>query len=255
MLGKDWDTKLHLMAGLDPEATENQARADEKLAKFNKHRTALLEILREAYDRGPKRQAFNVDYAWSNMQFIAITYIEGQTTKQQKMSPAERAACFRAIGDTLTKARRMIAKAMGSVDLAADLTWGWWEVKGGKADAETQFVLSPHVKKEFVKAFRTVAALEMGAIRAGEWAHRKRGRPKGTSVFAPEYIDDLAQLYKENTGLKPGAGHGAFANYVRTFLEAVSRSLDHDSVVESIKAARRRALARRVKWAPSAFED
>jgi hypothetical protein len=99
------------------------------------------------------------------------------------------------------------------------------------------------------------------------YEQRSRGRP---AILPRNEIWQLAALYRDSTGLIPGAGDGPFAEFVVEVLIAqgrynydgkkdkrVSGKIKHGGVVDGIKAARQWALtdlaARR--WGPSPFDE
>jgi hypothetical protein len=71
------------------------------------------------------------------------------------------------------------------------------------------------------------------------------------------FIEGLAGVYQNSTGVKPGAGEGPFARFVYEFLTAVGRgNIEYESVIDAIKDARARARMRPAggRWGPSPFD-
>jgi hypothetical protein len=87
----------------------------------------------------------------------------------------------------------------------------------------------------------SLATLEKVARRAANEAHKKPGRPKGSSVLPPCYIDALEEVYQESTGLKPEARRKSFAGFVYAFLAAIGQAnISEDYVVKPARMARSR---------------
>jgi hypothetical protein len=91
------------------------------------------------------------------------------------------------------------------------------------------------------KALANLVILETAARRAASAVRTERGRPKGDSVLPPEYINELARVFLNSTGLKYDASDRLFAQFVRSFLVAIGRASDRSDeyAVDSIKYARR----------------
>jgi hypothetical protein len=72
-------------------------------------------------------------------------------------------------------------------------------------------------------------------------------------------IWNLAVVYRDSTGVIPGACEGPFAEFVEKVLIAAGRpdEIEYGSIVEAIKGARRWALIHPVarKWGPSPFDE
>jgi hypothetical protein len=67
----------------------------------------------------------------------------------------------------------------------------------------------------------------------------RAGKP---AILPKNYISALAGVYRANTGREPGASHGPFSRFVKTFLVALHPSYKNvrlDSLIEAIKAVRR----------------
>lgn len=254
---KLWDGVIEIEAPvLDADTQAFKAALGALIAKFCGHGEVLLSPLRDAYDRGPKAQPFDADKASTDIAALAYLYYARERVKREAMSAADREARCRAIADALRTARNKIEEAMTNPDLANDLTWAWWEGTSEYVDTAGQSVDLLYIEREFEKVVKGLAALQAGAIRAAGDAHKGRGRPRGTSVLPQSYIIALAGLYRDHTGLQPGAGEGPFARFVCAFLAALGRNyIAETTVIDAIKDARARALANPSKWGPSPFDD
>ena len=240
----------------DPSTEAFLAAIEEQLTKFCQHKEVLLSHLENAYDRGPKAEPFDKDKSWSQIERLAYIQCYAQRINQQAMGAAERRTRYREIADVLTRARSMIEDAMRSPDLADDLIGSWWHGTTEYAEAGGRFVDLLYIEREFEKVTKGLAALEEAAARASDGAQQGPGRPRGSSVLLPAYIRPLADLYRNCTGLKPGAGQGPFARFVGAYVTAIGLGRIEDaSLVDIIKHVRARARMNRSKWVPSPFED
>lgn len=216
------------------------AEIEKLLLQFGNHKEPLLSLLCNAYDGDSKAAPFDTDRAWHDIKSMAHFYFTQEMVKREAISNAEREARCRKIAESLGRARNMIDDAMRAPDLANDLIWGWWggTSESAEAWAEVKNVEPLYIKRQFEKLLEGLAALEAGAVRAADGAHKGRGRPRGTSVLPPDYIIALAAVYRSSTGSKPGAGDGPFAKFVMEFLTALRRNIEYESVIDAIQDAR-----------------
>jgi hypothetical protein len=243
-----------LAAPIHDVGTESFKRIIESsLAQFDSHKEKLIEILRKAHGAA-KPTPFNADLAWSRIQGLAHQYYAREQVKRWGMSAADREARCRKIAEALGRARGMIDKAIDTPALANDLICGWWEGTSEFSDAAGGFVDSLHIQHEFEKALESLTALHTGAVRAASGAHKGRGRPRGSAVLPPDYIDALALVYRNSTGSKPGAGDGPFAKFVQRFLSAMGRRVTKAHVIDTIKGVRKHSLKNPASE-PSPFDD
>jgi hypothetical protein len=221
---------------------------------FDRHKEALLAMLRNDYERGPKAEPFDANRSWRGLTSLAGTYLWEGMAKKELMPAAEQVARLRELEKIFGKARVMADKAMQD-DVGAALCTSWWEGTSEYAEALGRFVDLLDIDREFEKVVAILAALETAAIRAASNLPTGRGRPKGTAILPRGYIEALAVGYRDWTGLKPGAGVGPFARFVCKFLAALGRNIEYESVIDAIKDARTRSLQNPSGWAPSPFDE
>lgn len=142
-------------------------------------------------------------------------------------------------------------------DVGDDLFLAWWEVSGSD-HAKPDGSFDPgYMEQKFRELVKNLKVLETAAsYGADHVAPGKRGRPP---VLPWDDIWSLGAVYRDRTGLVPGAGDGPFAKFVMNFLIAVGRpdEIEYDSIIEAIKDARQWALEHPVarKWGPSPFDE
>ena len=85
-----------------------------------------------------------------------------------------------------------------------------------------------------------LADLETAASRAAEQVRQKPGRPRGTGVLQQDFIIALELAYRDITGEPGGAGPGPFAKFLTKFFDALGSARGKESVIEAIKAAKKR---------------
>jgi len=235
------------------------------LAEFDQHKETILKLLRNVYKRGPKSNPFDGDKAWRRLTGFARFYLGRGSEKQEAMPAADRIERLRDIAKILSRARRLIDRTMQN-EAGDELFSAWWEGAGSEyAKADGSF--DPrYMERKFKKVVKGLAVLETAAsYGADHVAPPKRGRPP---VLSWDDILNLAALYRENTGLIPGAGEGPFADFVVEVVTALGR-YNHDegkrvngkitflSLVDAIKATREWALTHPAvrKWGPSPFDE
>jgi hypothetical protein len=253
--------KIKLWDGLEVYETVPDGRADAVkaaievgLTAFDRHQEALLTILRNDYERGPRAEPFDANRSWRGLTSLAETYLWEGRTKTELMPTAEQVARLRGLEKIFGKARVMADKAMHD-DVGAALCTSWWEGTSEYAEAGGRFVDLLYIDREFEKVVASLAALETAAIRAASNVPTARGRPKGTAILPQSYIEALAVGYRDWTGLKPGAGVGPFAKFVSQFLAALGRNIEYESLIDAIKDARTRSLQTPSGGAPSPFDE
>jgi hypothetical protein len=224
------------------------------LIAFDRHRTKLLDPLREVYERSPKAKPFDANNAWKSLRFLAYIYLRGEAEVSQKqaMMPAgDRAKLLRQLGSALRAARRKADEAMKTVR-------GHWFVEWAEANGNPDFT-SPIVdrfEEQFDKRVAGLAVLEIAAFRAADAVRKKKGRPPGTAVLPHDFIISLESTYREITKGKSGAGPGPFARFVEQFLIALGRECTAQSVIEAIKDAKKREERHPAtsRWGRSLFD-
>lgn len=208
------------------------------LSTFDRHRKELLGTLREVRERGPKTVSFDADDAWRHLKFIASIYHrrEAQLRQEKAGAPdAERLKLLLELENALSNARRAAGKAMKAVG-------GHWFLEWAQANGDPDLT-NPRIyrfEEEFDKTVACLKALEEAAFRAAETVRRGRGRPPGTTAIPHILILNLEGVYRDFTKSRAGAGPGSFARFVKQFLTALGRDYPNRSVVDAIKAAKRR---------------
>src|SRR5258708_4362655 len=126
-------------------------------------------------------------------------------------------------------------------DVGSHLFPEWVEGTDEHADAAEGGIVQ-YVKRELGTFVKRLAELEAAAVRAADKIPLVRARPKGGSKLPSKYVFELAEVYRENTGLNPEAGDKSFIKFVREFLTAVNRGVvSNYYVVDAVKYAYRRA--------------
>jgi hypothetical protein len=229
-----------------------KASIDERLIAFEQHKKELLKTLSSAYEGGPKSEPFNTDETWRYLTSLASQYFQREWVKQRATKPAERQAQLCELAKTLKRARDMISEATQS-DIGNDLVSAWWDADPTPApfgnDSEQLDLVDLRI---FDKTGALLATLESVALRAAAAIPTKRGRPKGTANLPWDFVATLGIIYRQSTGLKPGASSGPFARFVEKFLAAIGRSYCFESVVDDIKNSRVRA--QNSSWSSSPFD-
>jgi hypothetical protein len=235
-----------------------KATIDKFLVQFGSHKETLLSLLRDAQNGDSTADPFDAERAWHNIELLARLFHAQDLEKQKAMSNAEREARFRKIAEILGRARDLIDDAMNAPDLALanDLVSGWWEGTSEYAEAAGRWADLLYIQSEFKKTLENLAALQSGAVRAADGAHKGRGRPRGGLVLTPNHIYSLADVYRSSTGSKPRAGEGPFARFVLAFLSAIERGhiVTDAHVIALIKGSRTYSL-QSPGSEPSPFDD
>jgi len=241
----------------DAEMEEFKAAIDAGLAAFEQHKISLLEHLQKVYERGPKSKPFDAEKSRQGLTSLAWIYFWRAKVKQETVPAAHRVERLRDLARTLGRARRQAEMAMRD-DVGDDLFSAWCEANVRYDIDPTPPLTLVRIDHEFEKVIASLAALETAACRAADKVSKARGRPKGSAFLSGGFIQELAEVYQNSTGSKPGAGDGPFARFVYGFLTAVSGgNIEYESVVDAIKDTRARVRARpaATKWGRSPFDD
>lgn len=242
-----------------PNAREKavEAAVAERLIGFEQHKQTLLDPLRKVYERGRKTEAFDANDAWQHLRFLAYVYFrrQAEVTQKQSMLPATaRAKLLRQLGNALRDARCKADEAMKTVK-------GPWFVEWAETNGNPDF-LDPRIEfyqDEFerrVAPLRGLEDLEEAAYQAAEAVRKKPGRPPGTTVVPHDFILNLESAYRNITKRNAGAGSGPFFRFVTEFLTALGRECSDETVIEAIKAARKREEKHRAtsQWGRDLFD-
>jgi hypothetical protein len=207
-----------------------------ELASFERHKTALLDILRKAHGGGPKSTPFDEEPAWRDLIMAAVWFFRRPITKQNTLLPARRVERLLDLAKALSRARGIAHKAMLD-DVGIDLFRGWW--KEAKRTLSVQDIDA--VADEITEAVAKLAALEAAARRAASDLPKKKGPPSGTGILSIHDLISLKGLYRRSTGREPH--RGPFVQLVEKFLVAVGQGdyTKQDYVVEALKYANKQA--------------
>lgn len=211
-----------------------------ELASFERHKTALLDILRRAHDGGPKSNPFDGQAAWRQLISAAVWYFRRPIIKQNTLLPARRFERLHDLAKALSLARRLAHKAVQD-EVGIDLFRGWWTETERYASTVSEQTVNA-VADEITEAVAKLAALEAAARRAARDVRKKVGPTSGTGILSMADIIALKGLYRRSTGREPPrTGH--FVQLVEEFLVAVGRGDDtkQDYVVEALKYADKQA--------------
>jgi hypothetical protein len=206
-----------------------RAAIDAGLLNFERHKEALLDILRRA--RNPEFEPLEEDKWWRRVTNLAGIYFWEQRVKQYETLPSgDRAKRLLILARALGKACSLTDKAMG--DDVGDALFSAWQEETGVAPVsivrndDGSFSRMLSAMEKFKKEVAGLAPLEVAAKKAADEARRERvggGRPRGTSALSPGYILALAEFYGESTATEAATGGGSFVKFVRVFLDAVGQ--------------------------------
>lgn len=218
-----------------------KAAVDAGFTSFERHKGRLLDVLRDAYERGPRSKPFDPDKTWWQLTGVAQFYLWRGSVKRDTMPAADRTKRLRELVKVLGGARQMVDKAMHD-DVKGALFSAWYDANvRNDVIPEGPLVLA-RLEDEFDKVVAGLSVLETAAQQAADDVRTKAGRPKGTAVLQKDEIEGLAAVYRAGTGSLPGAGDGPFAKFVLAVLTALGRHIAYDSVIDAIKDAELRAL-------------
>ena len=220
---------------------------DARLAEFEKYKNTILDILRNACERGlksKKSKPFNKDRAWDRLTALANSYFRQDSVKQAPITASRLVARLHKLKEALRKARTLVDEAMQD-EVGGALLSSWSEANayfrhdpdGEPAIAPVRFkVFDPvRTKNEFDKVFAGLATLETAASRAADDVPAtKRGRPP---ILSRDDIWNLATLYRDSTGSIPGTGDGPFAKFVVEVLTAQGRYNDDEDQGKRVPGA------------------
>jgi hypothetical protein len=220
----------------DTRAEAVKAAIETSLTAFEKHKEALLAMLRNVYERGPKSEPFDADKTWHDLTLSARIYFWRGTVKQETMPTADCINRLRQIARALGRARRLADK---QDDVRGALFSAWYDDNVRYDTVPTEPLVLVRFENEFDKVIAGLFAMETLAHRAVDDLRKKGGRPKGTAVLQKDDIEGLAGVYRDSTNSIPGAGDGLFAKFVMKFQRALGcpSNLKYESVIDAIKDA------------------
>ena len=204
---------------------------------FERHMAVLLAMLEEV--RGRKAKPHGPD-SRSILKLCAFSYHMDE--KRTRVPTAD-------VIKPLLKLRKALGEARSTLDdvikgnhfLYLNLCSAWCDEQ---IDPDLQNLIEDQLDAAFQKLAADVdaglAALEMAAFRAAGNLRKRPGRPNDTGILPLGFIIELESAYRYITGKPGGAGPGPFARFVRKFLEALGRTITKESVIEAIKAAKKR---------------
>jgi hypothetical protein len=227
----------------DTRAEAVKAAIGTSLTAFEKHKEALLGMLRDLHERGPKSEPFDADKTWHDLTLLAAIYFWRGRVRQERMPAADCIKRLRAIARALGRARRLADK---QDDVRGALFSAWYDDNVRYDTVPTEPLMLVRIEDEFDKVVAGLSAMETLAHRAADDLRKKGGRPKGAAVLQKDDIEGLAGVYRDSTSLIPGAGDGPFAKFVKKFLNALgcSDNLKYESVIDAIKNAQIAVLMR-----------
>jgi hypothetical protein len=211
-----------------------------RLAAFDRHEGTLLAPLR-ALKRGP--WPFDAVECWGRLTRFAKMYF----LHEAMTPPAERAARLRKLAEVLDRAH-VLAKKAAQDDLGYDHVLSTFF--RGTLPRDPGGTIVPNKDGSFRLVYFHEFGLEqmvenLGIYRAAvlrlsdDVPAPRAGKP---AMLPKNCIHALADVYRESTGREPGASHGPFSKFVKTFLVALDpsyKSVRLDSLIEAIKAVRR----------------
>lgn len=246
----------------DQPPSDNQTEAvksaiEARVDALDEHRDELLGLLRSVREQKGRGEPFDTDRAWRQLSQLAWTYCWRETVRREITLPAKRRERLLGLAKALRGARRLTDALLQS-DVADDLCSAWEDAPPrrflvrdddgslavvGDEDCEKAILLDDD--DEFTKAVEGLSALQTAASRAADAVPRGDGRPEGTAALPWDFIEILANIYRDSTGATPGAGTGPFSRFVYAFVGGLGRSLNitYESMVAAIKVARRQSLA------------
>jgi hypothetical protein len=205
---------------------------------FERHMAVLLAILEEV--RGRTAKPHGPD-SRSILKMCALSYYMDE--RPTRVPTADLIKPLFKLRKALREARSTLEDVIkGNHFLYLNLFSAWCDEQ---IDPDLQDeIIEDQLNAAFHKLAAAVdagmAALETAAFRAAGNLRKRPGRPSGTGILPPGFIIELESAYRYITGKPGGAGPGPFARFVRKFLEALGRTITEESVIEAIKAAKKR---------------
>ena len=205
---------------------------------FDRHMAVLLAILEEVRGRTAKPRGPD---SRSILKICALSYYTDE--RPTRVPTADLIKPLFKLRKALREARSTLEDVIkGNHFLYLNLLSAWCDEQ---IDPDLQNeIIEDQLNAAFHKLAADVdaglAALETAAFRAAGNLRKRPGRPSGTGILPPGFIIELESAYRYITGKPGGAGPGPFARFVRKFLEALGRTITEESVIEAIKAAKKR---------------
>jgi hypothetical protein len=227
----------------DARAEAIEAAIEARLSAFDRLRDDLLDILQKVCERRSNTKSFDKSKSWRSLRFMAWVYLkeEARVEQKQMMVPAaDRVEQLLQLGNVLREARCRVDGVIHD-DIRGWLFVEWCEANGNPDFTDPIIGLFENKFDNVVAdAVAGLAALETAAFRAAGQVRQRPGRPGGTSVLQHDFILGLESTYRDITGKVGGAGPGPFVQFVKKFLEALGRESTEQSVIQAIKAAKKR---------------
>jgi hypothetical protein len=216
----------------DPEEAIFRKAINASTDTFGRHKAALLNHLQ--HESGPKSKLFDAEKSWRHLEFLAMQYFFHERKRQERVPAADRVRRLRKLAKELGRARRLVEKA--TQDDVGNLLFSAWCYANVRDDIDpTPPLTLVRTDDEFEKVIASLTTLETAAHRAADEIPKGHGRPKGTALLRWDFIEVLAEIYHNSTGLKPGAGDGPFARFVYEFITALGRrNVEYLSIVDAI---------------------
>jgi hypothetical protein len=205
---------------------------------FERHMAVLLAMLEEV--RGRTAKPLGPD-SRSILQLCAFSYY--MEARPARVPTADLIKPLLKLRKALREARSTLDDIIeGSHFLYLKLFSAWCEeqIDPDLQDEIIENQLNAAFHKLAADVDAGLAALETAAFRAAGNLGKRPGRPSDTGILPLRFIIELEAAYRHITGKPGGAGPGPFARFVRKFLEALGRTITKESVIEAIKAAKKR---------------
>jgi hypothetical protein len=192
------------------------------LDRFEERKPTILANLRNIHQQGPSTQPFDEKGASNALKFFSCSYVAWAIArKQTRPSP------------DIRERFKKLSVDMEQVRLPLDELWDRGELSY-VIDAGRR--IGVDVIQEMLASLNSLAALETAFSEACKHIPLKRGRPRDRAL-RPAEVRQLAEVYAESTGCKPGSGKGPFARFVYAVLSALGQSVSEDHVIDVIKGA------------------
>jgi hypothetical protein len=203
---------------------------------FERHMAVLLAVLEEV--RGRTAKPHGPD-SRSILKLCALSYYMDE--RRTRVPTADLIKPLLNLRNALREARSALDDVIkGNHFLHLNLFSAWCDeqIDPDLQEIEDQLYAAFHKLAADVDA--GLAALETAAFRAARNLRKRPGRPSGTGILPLGFIIELESAYRYLTGKPGGAGRGPFARFVRKFFEALGRTITEESVIDAIKAAKKR---------------
>ena len=190
-----------------------------RLAAFYQHKDTLLEHLHKS-KLGSKSR--DVDEWWPRLTHLAQLYF----LRQGMTPPSERVARLHKLARILEQAHVLAKKAaqddLGCDDLLSIFFNGTLpRDPGGAIVRDEDGSLRAEYFPPLEQMVANLAFYRTAVLRAADDVPVVDRKP---AILPPEYISELADVFRTSTGREPGAGRGPFTNFLMEFRAALGPS-------------------------------